>query len=124
MKQVTMKIAKLDVPTKNNRVYSQNVLSEALKDIDVLPVTHDGDEIGCCTDINLNYPKLEMKGYLDTWVPCSKVYPVLRGQGNIEFEDGIYKVKDYRILGIDLTQLPAMESSIEIMNEEDKNEHT
>ena len=117
MKQVTIKIAKLDVPTRNNRVYSQNVLSEALKDVDVLPITHNGDEIGCCTDINLDYPQLDMKGYLDTWVPFSKVYPVLRGQGNVEFEDGTYKVKDYRILGIDLTQMPAMESSIEA-NEE------
>ena len=117
MKQVTMKIAKLNVPTRNNRVYSQNVLSEALKDIDILPITHNGYEIGCCTDINLDYPQLNMKGYLDNWVPCSKVYPVLKGQGNVEFEDGTYKVKDYQILGIDLTQLPAMESSIEINKE-------
>lgn len=112
MTQVTMKIAKLDVPTRNNRVYSQNVLSEALKDVAVLPITYNGYEIGCCNDINLDYPQLDMKGYLNTWVPCSKVYPVLRGQGTVEFEDGLYKVKDYRILGIDLTQLPAMESYI------------
>ena len=117
MKQVTMKIAKLDVPTRNNRTYSQNVLSEALKDIDILPITHNGYEIGCCTDINLDYPQLNMKGYLDNWVPCSKVYPVLRGQGDVEFEDGTYKVKYYEILGIDLTQMPAMESTIEINKE-------
>ena len=117
MKQVTMKIAKLDEPTKNKRAYSQYILSEALKDKETLPITYKGDEIGCCNEINLNYPELEMKGYLSTWVPCSKVYPVLRGQGHVEFEDGIYKVEDYQILGIDLTQLPAMESSMKLIKE-------
>lgn len=117
MKQVTMKIAKLNVPTRNNRVYSQNILSEALKDIDVLPVTYKGDEIGCCNEINLNYPQIDIKGYLNNWVPCSKVYPVLRGQGNVEFEEGTYKVKDYQILSIDLTDQPAMESSMKLIKE-------
>lgn len=117
MKQVTMKIAKLDEPTRNKRAYSQYILSEALKGKETLPITYNGDEIGCCNEINLNYPELDMKGYLNTWVPCSKVYPVLRGQGHVEFEDGIYKVKDYRILGIDLTQLPAMESSMKLIKE-------